>query len=206
MSDSIQLSFDDGYKSIEFNNDPNKVIRINPTDAKFVKRISEIDDTVDKVQKKYGNMDMQSILEVQNLNQNDPNFEKLKTAAKNMEEYEHAIRDIINNIFGYDVCSIVFGDDWCISPAGGEPIYANFLNCIVKYIAEETEKLNGTINAKSITIDTSKTDKYISHLDKPAVTANNPVNVYAKQVKSEMPDISNLTPEQRRNLLSELSK
>ena len=32
MAENIKLSFDDGYKNIEFNGDPDKVIRINPTD------------------------------------------------------------------------------------------------------------------------------------------------------------------------------
>ena len=49
MSNTIKLEFDDGYKNIELNNDPNKVIRFNPTDAKFIQKISNADETLIKL-------------------------------------------------------------------------------------------------------------------------------------------------------------
>ena len=39
MSETIKLSFDDGYKNIELNGNPDKIIRINPTDTQFINRI-----------------------------------------------------------------------------------------------------------------------------------------------------------------------
>ena len=37
MSETIKLSFDDGYKNIELNGNPDKIIRINPTDTQLFK-------------------------------------------------------------------------------------------------------------------------------------------------------------------------
>lgn len=202
MSNVIKLEFDDGCKTIELNNDPNKVIRFNPTDAKFIQRLSNVDNTINKIQKKYGDIDMQSILEIENLDPESPDFERLKSASKNMEELEKAMREFINDIFGYDVCSVVFGEDWCISPANGQPRYANFLRCIVDYIMSETDSLKSAAQANAINIDISKTDKYTSNIEKLPITAKNPVNVYA----NPLPDVSKYTPEQKRALMAELSK
>lgn len=202
MSNTIKLEFDDGYKNIELNNDPNKVIRFNPTDAKFIQKISNADETIDKINKKYGNIDINSISELQNLNPENPDFEKIKLASKNMEELEKSIREFINSIFGYDVCSVVFGDDWCISPANGQPMYLNFLSCIIEYILSETDNLKSAAQAKAINIDTLKTDKYTAHLDKPPIVTNNPVNVYAHP----LPDVSKYTSEQKQALMAELLK
>lgn len=198
MSNTIKLEFDDGYKNIELNNDPNKVIRFNPTDAKFIQKISNADETIDKINKKYGNIDINSISELQNLNPENPDFEKIKLAAKNLEDCEKAIREIINDIFGYDVCAIVFGDDWCVSPAGGQQRYINFLDCIAKYIISETEKIKGKEQAKAINIDTAKTDKYINPIVgvSPAVSNTKP--------QSSSIDISKLTLEQKATMLDEL--
>lgn len=199
MSNTIKLEFDDGYKTIELNNDPNKVIRFNPTDAKFIKKISNVDETIDKINKKYGNIDINSISELQNLNSENPEFEKIKLASKNMEELEKSMREFINDIFGYDVCSIVFGDDWCISPAGGQPMYINFLDCIAKYIIAESEKLKGEKQAKTINIDTAKTDKYIN----PIVGVSSTVPI-TKSPTATIPDISKLTAEQKAAMFDEM--
>ena len=140
MSETIKLSFDDGYKNIELNGNPDKIIRINPTDTQFINRISGFDD-----------IDMNSINDLQNLDENNPDFEKLKLAADSVDKLDMAVKDLINDIFGYDISLIVFGTDSCLSPAGGQPIFMNFMQCIFAYInecsVEERKKSQEKLNS-----------------------------------------------------------
>lgn len=126
MSETIKLSFDDGYKNIELNGNPDKIIRINPTDTQFINRISGFDE-------------------------NNPDFEKLKLAADSVDKLDMAVKDLINEIFGYDISLIVFGTDSCLSPAGGQPIFMNFMQCIFAYInecsVEERKKSQEKLNS-----------------------------------------------------------
>lgn len=62
-----------------------------------------------------------------------------------------AVKDLINEIFGYDISLIVFGTDSCLSPAGGQPIFMNFMQCIFAYInecsVEERKKSQEKLNS-----------------------------------------------------------
>ena len=58
MSETIKLSFDDGYKNIELNGNPDKIIRINPTDTQFINRISGFDEKYENIRSRYGDIDM----------------------------------------------------------------------------------------------------------------------------------------------------
>lgn len=138
MSETIKLSFDDGYRNIEINGDPNKIIRINPTDINFLKRIAGYDETAKRIQDKYGDVDMNSISDLKNMDESNPDFEKFKTAAENIDKLENAMREMINEIFGYDISSIVFGTDSCLTPANGQPIFINFIESITAYIKQES--------------------------------------------------------------------
>ena len=47
--------------------------------------------------------------------ENNPDFEKLKLAADSVDKLDMAVKDLINEIFGYDISLIVFGTDSCLS-------------------------------------------------------------------------------------------
>ena len=106
MSETIKLSFDDGYKNIELNGNPDKIIRINPTDTQFINRISGFDEKYENIRSRYGDIDMNSINDLQNLDENNPDFEKLKLAADSVDKLDMAVKDLINEIFGYDISLI----------------------------------------------------------------------------------------------------
>ena len=96
-------------------------------------------------------IDMNSINDLQNLDENNPDFEKLKLAADSVDKLDMAVKDLINEIFGYDISLIVFGTDSCLSPAGGQPIFMNFMQCIFAYInecsVEERKKSQEKLNS-----------------------------------------------------------
>ena len=140
MSETIKLAFDDGYKTIQLGDDPNRVIRINPTDTSFIKRFSELADKSGELTEKYGDIDFDSIAELKELDISAPEYDKLKTAAENVEKLDRAIRELIDAAFGQPISGTVFGDTWCISPVHGEPMYQHFLEVIGDYIADEIKK------------------------------------------------------------------
>lgn len=148
MPDTIKLSFDDGYRNIEINGDPNKIIRINPTDINFLKRLSGYDETAKRIQDKYNNVDLDSIVNLKNMDENNPDFAQFKTAAENIDKLENAVREMINDIFGYDISSIVFGTDSCLTPANGQPIFINFIESIFAYIKQESAAESEKSHAK----------------------------------------------------------
>lgn len=144
MSENIKLTFDDGYKNIEINGDPNKIIRINPTDTAFIQRLAGFEDKVEEIKKKYGDIDLSAL----NFDGEDTDSEKMQNAAMNVEKLEQCIRELINYVFGYDICAVVFGTASCLSPVGGRPVYLNFMDVMFDYIAAEAKKQTTRSQAK----------------------------------------------------------
>lgn len=164
MAEIIKLNYDDGYKNIQLGDDPNRVIRINPTDAKFLNRMADFDVKSEKIREKYKDVDLNKITELQDLNETDPEFDKLKDAAETADQLDCAMKELINEIFGYDICKTVFGSESCLSPVNGQPLFINFMQCIFGYIAKASaeekqksqEKLNKYTEQRNAVIGLSK--------------------------------------------------
>ena len=175
MAERISLSFDDGVKEIEINGDPKKVIRLNPTDTRILSRIANLDEKITVLKEKYGEIDLSSFSKFENKDPKDLKLEDIKKAAETERKIESAVRELINEIFGYDVSSVVFGKESCVSFASGSPRYINFLNAISEYINAEVKKEN----AKS----KEKIEKYTIPAEKVArsglIAASKPIGVPA---------------------------
>ena len=142
MAETVKLAFNDGWRTVQLGDDPNRVIRINPTDTGFMKRFSELGDNAKKISEKYGDIDLSRIAELKDLDPDAPDFDKLKAAAETIDKIDLAIRELIDAAFGQEISGIVFGETWCISPVHGEPLYKHFLEVIGEYIAGEIDKQN----------------------------------------------------------------
>lgn len=142
MAETVKLAFDDGWRTVQLGDDPNRVIHINPTDAGFIRRFSALGDNASRISEKYGDVDLSLIAELKYLDPNTPDFDKLKAAAENIDKIDRAIRELIDTAFGQQISDIVFGETWCISPVHGEPLYKHFLEVIGEYIAGEIDKQN----------------------------------------------------------------
>lgn len=184
MADTVKLSFDDGFKNIEINGDPNKVIRINPTDIGFLTRLANFDKLIDDIKFKYGDIDLDSVSKLKDIDKSNPDFEKCREAAENVNKLECAVRELVDNLFGYAISSVVFGSDSCLSPAGGQPVFLNFIDSIAAYISNETKK------------EADKSEAKISKYTKEAknITSQITANVPTSPIKAI--DLSKLTPEQ----------
>lgn len=123
----MNLSFESGIKEYTINGDPNRVIRINPSDFGIVARAEKAKTALEKLHI-------------------DPGEEHLSEALTAMDK---AVREQIDLIFGEGTAKTAFGDINCTSLANGNPIFLNFLNAILpeveKVVAEEKKKSDAKI-------------------------------------------------------------
>lgn len=107
------LDFEDGLKRLAINGDENRVIVVNPTDVGIVKRYRE------KL----------------------PEIEELSADSGNPEEMpdilDRKVREFVDYIIGSPVSGIVFGKTNCLSMAGGQTIFENFLTAYMEYMKPE---------------------------------------------------------------------
>lgn len=118
------INLDDGYKEFTINNDPNRVIRFNPTDFNIVTRIDEATQNIEK-----------RIRELQNMEEST-----LKEASEVTKAADKIIREEIDKVFNSNVSDVVFGNQFSMSPVGGKMLWERFLEAAGKYIAAEVEK------------------------------------------------------------------
>ena len=107
------LHFDDGLKRLVINGDENRIIVVNPTDVGIVARYKE------KL----------------------PEIEKLSAENGNSEEIpdilDKKVREFVDYIIGSPVSETVFGKTNCLSMAGGQTIFENFLTAYMEYMKPE---------------------------------------------------------------------
>ena len=105
------LHFDDGLKRLVINGDENRIIVVNPTDVGIVARYKE------KL----------------------PEIEKLSAENGNSEEIpdilDKKVREFVDYIIGSPVSETVFGKTNCLSMAGGQTIFENFLTGIPRDVS-----------------------------------------------------------------------
>lgn len=70
-----------------------------------------------------------------------------------MSSCDKEIREQINYIFGNDVCTAAFGTTNCLSPAGGNLLYQNFLDALFPILEKDisAEKVKMEKNIKKYT-------------------------------------------------------
>ena len=107
-----ELNFDLGLN--EYNLGGIVTVRFNPTDVSFLEKLSESFATLDKIQEEVKREEISDEKDVYNL-------------AKNLDA---KMRDIINALFGQDVCTPLFGEMNLFSSAGGLPVWANLMLAI----------------------------------------------------------------------------
>lgn len=106
-----ELNFDTGLVTYSVNGKCE--LAFNPTDSTFVEKLFNAFDTLDKKQEAYK-------AEVEKTANKREVFE---TARKMDEE----MRDIINEVFGFDVCTPLFGAMNVYALADGLPVWSNLM-------------------------------------------------------------------------------
>lgn len=112
------LNFDDGYKEFMINDDPNRVIRFNPTDFSIVDRFHTAANEVDAL---IAGLDM----------------EKDVSAIMKLDE---KVKEQIDYIFNQPVSQIVFGNQSALTPVKGRLLCERFLETVLPVIKENIKE------------------------------------------------------------------
>lgn len=163
------IDFNGGnYKEYAINGDENRVIRINVSDVGIITRIQDAMSKADNIAE-----------EVSEREKNEDRTQLLK-------EYDQRAREMVNDIFGSDVCTAALGSVNVFSVASnGKPVLFNFLEALLAVVVQE---IKSTQTAAQIKLE-EKVEKYIV-----PVVAQPAVNV------------SELSDEDKKALLRELLK
>ena len=134
------LNFDTGIN--EYDLGGKVTVRFNPTDIGFLEKLSESFAALDLIQEEV------------KLSQEEITDEKdVFNLAKNLDG---KMRDILNALFGEDVCTPLFGSMNLFASAGGLPVWANLMLAI----ADEVEtSMSGELKKREARIK-KYTEKY----------------------------------------------
>lgn len=129
-----ELNFETGLVTYSING--RCELSFNPTDSTFVEKLFNAFDTLDKKQEAYK-------AEAEKTANKREVFE---TARKMDEE----MRDIINEVFGLDVCAPLFGEMNVYALADGLPVWSNLMLAIMDEVdttfAREQKQTNSRIS------------------------------------------------------------
>ena len=114
-----ELSFDFGIN--EYDLDGKVTVKFNPTDTTFLEKLSDSFAYLDLIQE-----------EVKQSQEEITDEKDVFNLAKNLDT---KMREIINALFGQDVCTPLFGEMNLFASAGGLPVWANLMLAI----ADEVE-------------------------------------------------------------------
>ena len=134
------LTFDTGVR--EYDLGGKVTICFNPTDVGFIQKLSDSFSYLDLIQE-----------EVKLCKEKVTDEKDVYKLAKSLDG---KMRDIINALFGQDVCTPLFGEMNLFASAGGLPVWANLMLAI----AEEVEaRMQGELKQREERIK-KYTEKY----------------------------------------------
>jgi len=129
------LRFDEGYKEFCINDDPNRVIRFNPSDYGIIERFNkarkEILAEMEKIQKDF---------DLKPDGSPDVPEDELEETAGIIEKVRKLICDKIDYIFGSPVSEVAFGKQSPLSSVKGVPLFERFIQAAQPIIEEEVRK------------------------------------------------------------------
>lgn len=121
------INFNTGLKEFAVNGDESRIIRFNPSDINILKRFEESESKFEALQSE---------------------FEKTADpTAEMLVEGDKKIRDIINDIFGNDVCTPAFGTTNCLSPTANGFLFVEFVEAMKNLVENEVK---ATVQASQI--------------------------------------------------------
>ena len=163
------------YKEYALNGDENNTIRINVSDFGIITRFNEAREKISRLCDTFSGDDV---------------------SVEDITEADESIRNQIDYIFGAEVAAKAFGSTNCISiNQSGKPICIAFLEALLPILEHDIKSVANAQNM-SVSLDNEKTAKYISQSKqsaKPFIPTAQPAL-----------DISNLSPEQKAEILKQL--
>ena len=116
-----ELNFDLGLN--EYDLGGKVTVQFNPTDVSFLEKLSESFAALDQIQEEVKREEITDEKDVYNL-------------AKNLDI---RMREIIDALFGMDVCTPLFGEMNLFASAGGLPVWANLMLAIADEVQDSMD-------------------------------------------------------------------
>ena len=116
-----ELNFDLGLNAYDLGG--KVTVRFNPTDVSFLEKLSESFAALDQIQEEVKREEFTDEKDVYNL-------------AKNLDI---RMREIIDALFGMDVCTPLFGEMNLFASAGGLPVWANLMLAIADEVQDSMD-------------------------------------------------------------------
>lgn len=123
------ICFDDGFKEFTLNNDPNKVIRFNPSDFSILERFNAAQKKIDEAYK--------NINEYIKINNDGSPGDELEETAEAISKVNELVREQVDYIFDSNVSSAVFGNQSPLSMVKGVPFFERFISAAQPFIERE---------------------------------------------------------------------
>ena len=109
-----ELKFSDGLEEYRLND--RVTVRFNPTDVGFLEKLSRTFDRLDSLQDE--------------VRKSRDSITDDREVFPIVRELDAKMRDVINELFGDDVCTPLFGSVNLFASSGGRPLWANLLLAI----------------------------------------------------------------------------
>ena len=170
------INFDEGYKTYAVNGDESRIIKIRISDFNLLKRVESALTEIESLKEKYSG----------------------KPDKNAMIEFDSSVREIIDKAFDSDVCANAFGSaNICTVVNGGKLLFESFFEAFIPILKSD---LNAAVMNKKVRQPELRPEvqKYI------ADTETTPVAGLAEPYKPVLPDVSKLTPDEKRALIAQL--
>ena len=152
------IGFNDGYETFTINNDPKRVIRINPRDVNILDRF---ETAMRELREESASM---SDVKVNADGSPAVDADTLEAYTKKLNEFNRLINDKLNYIFAADVSSAAFGMQSPLSLVGdeGKFLFEVFLEAALLAVREKIEASADLVDRKS----NKYTEKYVKAAEK----------------------------------------
>lgn len=170
------INFDEGYKTYAVNGDESRVIKIRISDFNLLKRVESAMTEIESLKNKYNG----------------------KLSENTMIEFDSSVRKIIDKAFDSDICANAFGSaNICTVVNGGKLLFESFFEAFIPLLKSD---LNAAVMNKKVRQPELRPEvqKYI------ADTETAPIAGLAEPYKPSLPDVSRLTPDEKRALIAQL--
>lgn len=170
------INFDEGYKNYAVNGDEKRIIRVRVADINLIKRVESALTEIEQLKEKYrGRQDKNTLL-----------------------DFDRNVRDLIDKAFDSEICAPAFGDaNICAPVSGGKLLFESFFEAFMPMLKADLSAavMNKKMNTPELRSEVSK------YIEDPVIS---PVAGLAEPYKPMLPDVSRLTPEEKRALLAQL--
>lgn len=170
------INFDEGYKTYAVNGDESRTVKIKITDFNLLKRVEAAMTEIESFKEKYNG----------------------KPNENTLLELDSSIRQIIDKAFDSDICSVAFGNSNIFSVVGnGKYLFEAFFEAFMPILESDIRNVVMTkkVNQPDIRPEVQK------YIDTPKIA---PIAGLAEPYKRDFLDVSQLTPEEKRELLTQL--